>query len=227
MLSFAQVPVGLAGVALGLGAVWLGVRGRLRPRTLLRADHGSVTVDGYPTLRWSSVDDVVVLDVQYGCQRQLLLGMAPNLAVPTPRRGIVALLLHLIGRAVVWGPGWLPVRADTALAPDDLADRLKQLRAAAGGAIAEEPPAPLTACSALCVHLGLGVQVRQLAGFHAHLGDEVLDLVPPQADDPPEAVRREVTPVDQPVQRAVGDAKVPRRLGGAEPSLVIFHSTSG
>lgn len=112
--------VGVAGVAAGAGGLVLGLRGLLRPRVLLRVEARGVTVDRYPLLPWGAIADIEVGAVSYARGRQLLLRLADGIAVPPPRRGVVAPLLHRIGAGLVWGTGRVPVRADTELPPDDV-----------------------------------------------------------------------------------------------------------
>lgn len=124
-----QVLVGFSGLALGGGGFVLGVRSLVRPRVLLRYGPEAVTVDRYPLVPWHDIESIVVLSVSYGSKAQLLLRLRDHLDVRRPRRGIVAPLLHVIGRMVVWGPGpWLPVRNDTAVAAGKLGDRLETAR---------------------------------------------------------------------------------------------------
>ena len=55
------------------------------------------------------------------------------------------------------------------------------------------------------------------AGLDAARVDEAIDLVGLEADDAPEAVRRQLALVDEAVQRARGDAQTMRRFRGAQP----------
>ncbi len=58
--------------------------------------------------------------------------------------------------------------------------------------------------------------------------DERLDVVKFQADDSAELVCRDLTLIDQPVQRPWGQAEVPCSLGGTKPlNLLICHRSSG
>jgi len=62
-----------------------------------------------------------------------------------------------------------------------------------------------------------GVEVLELARLDAGALDEGLDLVRSEADDPPEAVGRQIAVVDEPVERAGGDAETPGSLLGRQP----------
>lgn len=123
-----QMVVGAGGVALRAGALVLGVRGLLRPRVLLRADERGVLVDGYPLLPWSDITSVEVIPVPYARGRQLLLRLSEGRTAPSPRGGVVAPLLHGLGRSVHWGPDAVPVRADSGVPPDELRGLLREKR---------------------------------------------------------------------------------------------------
>lgn len=124
-----QLLVGLSGLLLGGGGLVLGVRSLLRPRVLLRYGPEGVTVDRYPLVAWDDIASIGLREVSYGSGKQLVLRLRGDGNLPRPRRGVVAPLLHVLGRVFVWGPGpWLPVRNDTAVPADRLHRRLAAAR---------------------------------------------------------------------------------------------------
>src|SRR4051812_47159903 len=67
---------------------------------------------------------------------------------------------------------------------------------------------------------GVGIEVLQLAGLDARLGDEVVDFVLLETDHTPELVGGKLPLVDEPVQRSHGHAEPARCLASAHPANV-------
>lgn len=72
----------------------------------------------------------------------------------------------------------------------------------------------------------LGIQVLEFARFDTALSDEVIDLALLEPDDAPESIRRKLTLVDEPVQRARCQTERGRRFFGRKPVAVCLCHTN-